>query len=303
MKISAAIVTSKSQNVGIGILLLSCLSVALTPNCAKIAYQEGANLLAVFTVRSLTGLLGLGLFQIIRRRSFYVPRSAFWFGSITGMTQALTTVGIMGAVAFINVSLAVLIFFLHPFLIAIINHFRGESQLTPALVGLILLGLFGLGMTLAVDINGVNLVGISLATLGLISVTFMILVMVAACRHAGVIRANFYTLLWATFYILIAAAIGPMLGVLENPVFPETLKGWLALIGAGLTFTVGYVLFFVSVSIIGTSRAAMLSIVEPLFAILIAISLVGEWFSITQWIGAIIIVTSLLCAELIGDHK
>ena len=45
----------------------------------------------------------------------------------------------------------------------------------------------------------------------------------------------------------------------------------------------------------------MLSIFEPIIAILLAIIFIQEWLSLAQWIGAIIIVGSLYLFEVISN--
>ena len=83
---------------------------------------------------------------------------------MTGVAHALAVLGIMGAVAYIDVSLAILIVFLHPFLIAIVEHFRGESRLTPALVARIAVAVVGLGLALAVKLDALDPLGVGLAS-------------------------------------------------------------------------------------------------------------------------------------------
>jgi drug/metabolite transporter (DMT)-like permease len=79
--------------------------------------------------------------------------------------------------------------------------------------------------------------------------------------------------------------------------FPVSLKGWIAILGTGVTFTFGYTLFFVGAAIIGATRAAMISILEPVLTILFAILLVQEWLTAIQWLGVALVVASLLVME------
>ncbi len=122
--------------------------------------------------------------------------------------------------------------------------------------------------------------------------------MTTAARIMGTIRANFYMTVWASIYFMLAAILGPATGLLEPMAFPQTIRGWAGIIGTGITFTLGYLFFFLGASIIGVPRAAMISIMEIVFIILFAILLVGEWLSAVQWLGVLIIIGSLIVMEL-----
>ena len=73
---------------------------------------------------------------------------------------------------------------------------------------------------------------------------------------------------------------------------PETI------FGTGASFCLGLALFFAAVPLIGLVRATLISILEPLFAILIAMALFGERLAALQWVGVVIVLTGLLMLEI-----
>lgn len=173
------------QGFGIGIVLFAGIFIGLLPNAAKIAYQEGANPLAVLTVRSVLGMMGLGIYLSVSGGRFKIGWPAFRFNAVPGAAYALASLGIMGAVAYIDVSLAILIVFLHPFFIAIVEHFRGGSRLTPVLVACIAVALVGLGLALAVRLDSLDTRGIGLAMTGAVAATAMVLLIVRVTKQVG----------------------------------------------------------------------------------------------------------------------
>ncbi len=285
------------QGFGVGAILLGAVFVGFMPNAAKIAYQEGANTLGVVTIRCIVGMIGLGIFLAARGR-FRVDWQVFRSSVPTGGAQALASLGMMGAVAYIDVSLAILIIFIHPVLIAVACHLKGESRLTIPVVICIAVAMAGLALVLTVDVDHLNPIGIGLALLAAVALTFLVFLVVTASKKVGPAAANFYMTAWASLYFIVIAAIGPPLGLIDAIAVPETLRGWIALLTTGVSFTMGYLLFFVGAAIIGTTRASMLSIIEPVLTILIAIWLVNEWLTAVQWLGVAIVVTCLFVMEL-----
>ncbi len=286
---------------GIGFVLLSAVLLATAPNAAKIAYQEGANPQAVISIRTLLGVVLLAAYLFARNQWPEQMWKTIRHSPFSGLTFLLGSVGFMGAVAFIDVSLTVMIFYLHTFLVAVVGHFRGDVNLDVRLVSLIFLALGGLGLVLGVTLETLNPTGVILSVIGMAGAAFMIVLVADQAQSVGPISANFIMSVWALVYLLIAIVVGPMLGLFDNIVFPQTLFGWVCVLAAGATVTLGFVTFFIGARLIGTTRAVMLSIFEPIFAILLAIIFIQEWLSLTQWVGAIIIVGSLYLFEIISS--
>ena len=55
--------------------------------------------------------------------------------------------------------------------------------------------------------------------------------------------------------------------------------------------------FFKGATIIGATRSSMLSSVEPLFAALLAIILLNQLLSVTEWTGFFIVLTAIYTFE------
>jgi drug/metabolite transporter (DMT)-like permease len=289
--------SSRSKRFGIGVFLLSALLIGLAPNAAKIAYEESAGPLAVITFRTVIGAVGIALYRSLRRQWPKDGLIPFKRSALAGLAQVLTALGFLGAVAFIDVSLAALIFYVHPFLIAIVGHFRGDMAMSTVRMACIAVAIAGLALVFGVTFTTLDPVGVGLSFLGMVAITVLIFVVADVSKAVGPIAANVYMTLWSSLYLLPVLLLGPALGWADGMALPGSATGWLAIIGAGLTTTTGYVLFFVAAGIIGTSRAAFWTITEPIFAILLAILLVGEWLTPLQWLGVAIVMASLFSFE------
>jgi drug/metabolite transporter (DMT)-like permease len=292
---------NSQQFLGIAMVLLGAVVIGLMPSATKIAYQEGANPLSIITLRCIIGMLGIGAFMLLSHKSFKVGKTALRYSTLSGVAQVFNSVGLLGALAYIDVSITVLIFSCFPFLIVIVEHYTGRSRITLFVIGCITAALVGLAMALGLSFENLNSTGLLLAVLALISVTFMILIVSKSTKQIGTISANFYMTVWASLYFIAFAILAPLTGLVDAASFPETLRGWMAILVTGITFSLAYVLFFAGANIIGTTRASILSISEPIMFILFAVMILDERLLLVQWFGVLLIIASLFLMEM--PHK
>ena len=64
-----------------------------------------------------------------------------------------------------------------------------------------------------------------------------------------------------------------------------------------------WVLYFQGAKLIGATRASFLACLEPLFAALLAILLLGQLLSVKEWFGFLIILSSVLIFETLSGAK
>ncbi|MEO1109893.1 MAG: DMT family transporter [Pseudomonadota bacterium] len=282
---------------GIGLVLLAAIFIALTPSMAKLAYQADANTLAVVTCRCVSAALGIGAYMMVTGRKLAFVFRDYPLGPLTGTAQAFGSLGLLLAVAYIDAGLAFLIVFFHPFLVAIVEHNRGNTELRPIHVILIGCALSGLALAVTAGLGVSNYFGVGAAVLGAIATTVMVVSMSDASKKTNVLSASFSMMFWASIYYVAASVIGPPLGFLDAMIWPNTTTGWLGMAGTGLSFTIGYLLFFAGAKTIGITRASVLSIIEPVLALVFAMILLGEWITLFQWFGVALVVGSLLVFE------
>ena len=283
----------------VALCLLSALVFGLLPSFARFAYADGASVHLVLLGRSVVGLLGLSLFQILRGKNVSINSATMRVSFVAGIAHVFAAVGILASIAFIDIALAMMIIFLYPFPIAVVAHLRGEARLGPVIIGLMVTAMVGLGLVLGTDFETINPLGIAFAIVGAIGATVMIIKMADTSHQIGALDANIMLTFWAVIVFLGAAIIGPVLGLLPPLGFPETMFGWAMIVGVGITFSGGYLMFFVAAMKIGPARASLLSISEPVMMILFAIVLLGEFVGPVKWLGIALVVGSLALSEML----
>lgn len=284
--------TRAQQAVAITMILASSILIAAVPNFAKLAYDSGASILMVMLGRSVVSVLLLGIALLVLRRSFAVNTRVLHLCAWGGAASALMSFGFLGSISRIDISLAILIFYLHPVMIAWIGQIRGTYRLTLARCCYCFIILAGLALALSVRLADIDPSGVALAFLGALACSALVIANGDAVREAGSIQVNFFTTLIAFGFIGLANL------VVGAPVVPGTMLGWAGIVGAGAAFCLGLALFFAAVRTIDVARASFIAIAEPVFAILIAMALFGERLGPLQWAGVAVIVLGLALLEL-----
>jgi drug/metabolite transporter (DMT)-like permease len=285
--------STRARQIGaIALILCSSVVIAAVPNFAKLAYESGASIPLVLLGRATVSVLLLGAALLVLRRSFAASARVLRLCAFGGVAAAVMSFGFLGSIASIDISLAILIFYLHVVMIAWIGQIRGTYKLTQARLAYCAIILVGLALALSVRVGDIAPSGIALAFLGALAAAVMLVANGDAVGEAGSILVNFYSTLVALGVICVASLIAGEL------VVPASSVGWFGIVGAGAAFCLGLALFFAAIPTIDVARASLIAIVEPLFAILISMALFGERLEILQWIGVAIVLLGLALLEL-----
>ena len=144
-----------------------------------------------------------------------------------------------------------------------------------------------------------NLYGLAISFAGLICFVLFIISASELADTIGSTALNFYICLIGLSILL--AVIVLHSGITIR--MPTTHRGILAIASNGVFFILSWVLYFEGAKLIGATRASFLACMEPLFAALLAIFLLGQLLSIKEWFGFFVILLSVLIFEILSATK
>ena len=281
------------MNSGVFLVLFSSVLFAFVPNSAKIALDDGSSLFFLVFSRYIIGALILVVFIVIMRGNLRIPLSTVPYVVLSSICACILITLTYHAVDYLDVGLVMAILYCFPIGVAFVSYFRGESKIVLvqwlSMVGLII----GLYLMLSTGEQVLNLYGLFISFLGLL---FFIAFIVSASNLSAQIGAttfNFYVSILG----IILLTIGFILPLGFEMHLPLTTIGYFAIFANGIFYIASWVLFFKGATIIGATRSSMLSSVEPLFAALLAIILLNQLLSVTEWTGFIIVLTAIYTFE------
>jgi drug/metabolite transporter (DMT)-like permease len=260
-----AVFSGTSTWVGFGLVLLAALGFSTSILMANMAYRDGIDIQTINAVRHSVTVILLFLFLKIRGKQIKLsPRERF-----------------AGLVLGIPVSVAVLIFYTHPFLVAIIARFTENEPITPIRLMAITIAFIGLALALGIQsVEGFNWYGIAFAFLAALGAASFVTISSLTIRTADTQTVNFHCLTSGTvLYVVFMLFSG-------GPAEHIALAGWFKLSVSSLALTVAYVTFLIGIETIGPVKTTMLMNAEPILTIILAGILLGERLAFMQFIGA-----------------
>jgi len=284
---------------GIMLVIISSICFAFVPNSAKIALDEGTSLALLLVSRYAIGVALLLPIIFFTKTKLAIPN-----GLVPKIAKAsMLALGLIWttyhAVEFLDVGLVLVILYSFPIGVALISYFKREIVINFQQIVCMFLLLFGLWTMIYEEGVSVNLYGLMISFAGLICFIFFI---VSASEIAGTIGStvlNFYICLIGLSVLLAVILLHSGITISVS----TTHKGILAIASNGVFFILSWVLYFKGAKLIGATRASFLACLEPLFAALLAIFLLGQLLSVKEWVGFIVILLSVLTFEILSGTE
>lgn len=282
---------------GAALAVLAAVGLGLAVPISRFAYDGGGNGITVAATRACLVAVGLPLFCWFGGRSLAMPWRAWGHCAGLGMLMAMMFYGHVGAVEFIPVGLAVLLFFTYPPMIAVLNILVVGERITPPNLIAIATAFLGLALMLGVSFNVVDIRGVVLA-LGA--------GMAAAWNAVWLVRRMglYDSMVVISHMAMVAAAVLLALCLgFGGIAWPTTGAGWGGLWAVVLLQSASVPVYFLAMTHIGAMKSAMITNVQPVVSIAAAYLLFGEIMSPAQLLGGVLVLGGIAIMQYFGRRE
>jgi len=283
---------------GFASLLLVAWLMAANHISARLAFNSGLDVATAVAVRSGSTALVVGLLVLIARVPLRLSRQHIRGLVMIGVMIGTQSQLLYGAVSRLPVALALLAFNTYPLWAAWWNFLIYRQP--PERQVLLTMPVILLGLSLALDVAG--------AASGL-GAQQQWAVMGEGVAYAMAAAASFgMVLVWTQhettgldgrvrtlFSLLLAACVAlAVIGWQGGPHWPQTDTGWLGLLGLTCLYGSGFTLMFTVLPKLGVAGNTAIMNVEPVFALALGWSILGQSIEPIQIIGALIVVAAVI---------
>lgn len=276
------------QTAGVLISLSSAIVVGWAPILGKMAYRAGVDPFTLAALRTLLAALLLWVFYLARWRK-YIRIDAHnllgcaAMGAVNGVGSLFYYTGLQK----VDASLASLLYTLYPIWVFIFLSASGHeiSRLAIARLVLSLVGLYFVTSTGARQPNSLG----------------VMLMLASAAAYGWHLVLGQWVLAdvdsrTVTLYVLtsMAAVVGGVRLASGQELGAISSTGWEAILGLALVTAVSRMMMFAGLKRLGGVQTALLGVTELITTLLVACAVLRERLSLAQWVGATIIIASVL---------
>jgi drug/metabolite transporter (DMT)-like permease len=281
----------------LALLLTSLLCYSLCVILARIVYLHGGNALTVLISRIGLFFLAMAFYFRLTRQSAYLAPTERYASLALGVLVAVQSYAYYSAFQYIPISLAALIFYTYPTLVALGSRLITRTPLTPLMVAALLAAFFGLALVLEVSIGTVaphGLVRAAFASLGMVvTVLLSSRILARADNRRMTLHSSGVT---SGIYVVAAILTGAAAPPIDAP-------GWAALLAIPAIYSFAVLGWYASMTRLGVVKVSFISNSEPLFTVFFASVLLGETLTPRQILGAALIIGAIFAVQTFGRRR
>lgn len=288
--------TAPASSLGLVFALGSAALYGLNIGYARLASFAGISGSTLVVYRVLLMLALVAVFAALMRRPLKVAPGERGVMALLGVSTTLVGVCYLSSVAFIPVTVAVVLFYTFPILIVLASPLVEGTRLTPALLGIAALALAGVALVVGPAFENLDWRGIALALAASVATATQFFAAARSPRTGVVAKVFWIHLLVLPIAAFIALATGSLAapdGLAKAP-YPVaiTVGGYL----------LGFVLQFMALGRISAVVAGIVYCAEPVVAALSSTFILGEVLSPLQYAGGALVLAAIV-ANILANQR
>ena len=276
---------------GVLFAVLCSVGLGLAVALGRLAFDGGTTPLTVGLCRAAFSVLVMGMVCRLAGVPLRLPRGFLLQMLFAGVLFSHMAFGNVGATKYIPVSLAALLFFVYPPLVALLN--GAVDRRRPGAVKMVamLTAFAGLAVMLGVDLDRLDLRGVALGLTSGLACAINIVWVSRRARGLHPFQIVFYQSCVAT------VVLGALTVRFDAFAWPVLESGWWALGLVVALQSASIPLYYFSIQRIGTEPAAMLNNLQPVASIVAAIVLFQELLTTETLAGAAMVLGGILLMQ------
>ncbi|MDE1463000.1 DMT family transporter [Spartinivicinus poritis] len=276
---------TKSWPIGATCILFAAVTFAFQPVFAAVIYTTGANPAGLLWIR----FIGASICLLVVLQLQNKPMNKLcWPSMFLGIIYAVIALCYFSAIQYASASLVVILLYLFPVFVMVLARFVFKEQLSKLKITALTIALVGVLFSVGLTPEG-SLIGILLSLTAALGYALYIL-----------LSNHFLTnkdIMVSTTYIFIGAAVTYTLAALvtSEVKLPQQTSGWLAIAGLIIFSTVLPIIALnLGNMIIGASDTAILSTLEPIVTIFLAVLILNEELNLYRIAGGFMVVAAVI---------
>lgn len=280
---------------GVIFALIAGVLFGLIGPTTKLAYNSGAAVaLVIFMRYAIASIIILPLvpYQKNLLSNYRENLKLFIFISLGSI---FLTIGLLTSVIFIDVSLTIIIFCLYPIYVLIYSILVDREKINLSIKLLFFITFIGIVLVIGPSFNAVNFIGISLAVIASIGSASMIIVnQKISLKGIPPIPINIFINFFNTIIFFL------VLKIFFNLNFNSDFSTYIFILIPSICYSFALLSQLVAIPKIGQSYTALFLYLEPVVGVLGAVFLLNETLELYQFIGAVIVILSLIIATFLS---
>jgi len=283
---------------------LGTLAAILTPalfgsvtTLSKLAYDSGTTAQSLVLARSLVFVIAIGALLRPLRRPLLLSPDGLRGSLLIAASTVIMSLGYLGSVAFIPVTLSAIIFFTFPLLVGLLAALTGRERLSPIKIMTLLLAFGGLVLALGPHFESLDIRGILCSAFASAAMAIAIAFSGPILQRHDPLTMNVYINIWMTLAVAIVFYFAGGLA------WPTTGEGYAASAGVCALYVAAFTSWLLSMRLISPVRVASLFNLEPLVTIAVAYVALSERLTVEQSIGVVLVLTAIITLALFGRRR
>jgi drug/metabolite transporter (DMT)-like permease len=242
-------------------------------------------------------VLIIGALVLALRQPFRLSRLGLRSIPFLAVAGFFMSVGYLSAVAYIPVSLAVLLLYTGPFMVGLLSAATGRERLTAPKLAALGVAFLGLALAIGPDASVLDPRGIAWALAAALAIALQTVFARRILDENKPLVLNWYAHL-ALLPLLFL--FGPLVGSYAAPQGPEGMVGTA---GSALGYILGYICWFLALIRAAAIRVALVFNLEPLVTFAVAALLLGEQLTLPQYLGSGLVLAAIIGQSLWRERR